>query len=341
MSDERTPLSDAAYQSRLSAHGAENQGMVGVSAPMRALFAALPRIAAATSPLLIGGERGTGKDMIAQAVHALSDRAAGPFVTVDCTAVPESQVRAALFGDEGHPLVSSARPRCGALRSAEGGTLVLSGVGELSVDLQARLLRAFRAMEVDVPGEGPRRLDLRIISTTDSDLERAVEAGQFREALYYQLNVLSVDAPPLRERGRDIQLLADFFLDRFTSPSSRRRVVGYSAEARLAMQQWNWPGNVRELVNRVKKAIVMCDRGPLYSRDLDLDKRTAGRVVMTLDEARDAAELSALLTALAAANGDLATAAGKLGTSAAALCLLMRKHRIDVMSPQLVVEADR
>jgi DNA-binding NtrC family response regulator len=318
MSDDRKSLSDAAFPSQNSPDSSENQGMIGASTPMRALFSALPRVAAAASPLLIAGERGSGKTLLARAVHRLSDRAGGPFVAVDCAAVPESQVRTAL-----------AR----GIRSADGGTLVLNSLGDLSVDLQARLLRALRAADTDV----------RIISTTDTDLEQAVESARFREALYYQLNVLSIRVPPLRERGRDIQLLADFFLGKFTSPSSRRRVVGFSAEARLAMQQWSWPGNVRELVNRIKKAIVLCEKGPLYSSDLDLDfdHRVHGQMVMTLDEARDAAELSALLTALAAANGDIAVAAERLETSRAALCRLMLRHRIDLTSPQLVVDAER
>ncbi len=318
MSDDRKSLSDIAFPLQSCPDGAENHGMIGASTPMRALFAALPRIAASSSSLFIGGERGTGKKLIARSVHALSDRAGGPFERVDCGAVPESQVRAALFE---------------SIQSAGDGTLVLNGVGELSVDLQARLLRVLRK----------RTIDARIIATTDTDLEQAVENGRFREALYYQLKVLSIRVPPLRERGRDVQLLADFFFGKFTSPSSRRRVVGFSAEARLAMQQWSWPGNVRELLNRIKKAIVMCGKGPLYSSDLDLDfdNRVHGQLVMTLDEARDAAELSALLTALTAADGDIAVAAKMLQTSRTALCRIMLRHRIDVASPQLVVDADR
>lgn len=299
--------------------------MIGASTPMRALFAAMPRIAASSSPLLIRGERGTGKDLIAQAIQALSDRSDGPFVTVDCAALPDEHVRAALFA---------------ALESAQGGTVLLDNVGNLPLGLQAWLLRAPHSEHVDLPGAEPGSPDVRIISTTDIDLEKAVENGHFREALYYRLNVLSIEAPPLRDRGRDVQLLADFFLERFTTPTSRRRIVGFTAEARLAMQLWNWPGNVRELVNRIKQAIVMCERGPLYSSDLDLDSRARGCRTTTLDEARDAAELSALLTALAAANGDLGAAAAKLETSRAALCRLMQKHRIDVTSPQLVVDRD-
>jgi DNA-binding NtrC family response regulator len=291
--------------------------MIGASTPMRVVFAALPRMAASSSPILIGGERGTGKNLIARVVHRLSGRAGEPLISVDCAGVPESQARTVLQD---------------SFQSADGGTLVLNGIGCLTADLQARLLRVLRSEDIDA----------RIISTTDTDLEQAVEAGRFREALYYQLNVLSIKVPPLRERGRDVQLLADFFLGKFTSPSSRRRVVGFSAEARLAMQQWSWPGNVRELVNRIKKAIVMCEKGPLYSSDLDLDfdNRVHGQMVMTLDEARDAAELSALLTALAAADGDIAVAAETLETSRSALCRLMLRHRIDVTSPQLVVDAD-
>ena len=293
---------------------------------MRALFAALPRVAASNSPLLVAGERGTGKDLIAKAVHALSGRSAKPFVTVDCSAGPDKRLRASLSA---------------AFQSAAGGTVVLNGVDALSVDLQARLLRALRSREIDATGDERPSLDVRIISTTDIDLESAVKRNRFREALYYSLDVVRIVAPPLRDRGTDVQLLADHFLGTFTTPGSRRRVVGFSAEARLAMQQWGWPGNVRELVNRIKNAIVMCEKGPLSSGDLDLDSRVRGRVAMTLDEAREAAELSALLTALAAANGDLGIAAARLETSRAALCRLMQKHRIDVASPQLVVDTGR
>ena len=326
MSDDRRSLTESAYSPQFSLDGAESHGMIGMSTPMRALFGALPRIASSTSPLLVGGEQGTGKDLIARAVHALSDRAAGPCVTVHCMARPGQQVNVELLE---------------ALQAAAGGTVILSGVDGLSIDLQVRLLRALRSDAIDGLGGCRERLDVRIISTASSDLESAVDQGRFCEALHYQLNVVSMVAPPLRQRGRDVQLLADYFLDKFTTRASRRRIVGFSAEARLAMQQWRWPGNVRELLNRIRKAIVMCERGPLYSSDLDLDNRTQGRIAMTLEEARDAAELSALLTALAVSSGDLAIAAARLETSRAAVCQLMQKHRIDVASPQLVVNTNR
>ena len=293
MSDDRKPLPEEAYASRFFPYGTQNHGLIGASAPMRAMFAALPRIAASSSPLLIGGEPGTGKGMLARTVHDLSDRGNKPFVIVDCTVLPGVQLRGTLSD---------------ALLSSHGGTLVLDGIGNLSPDLQALLLRILRTGEFNVPGEGRRQLDTRIVSITDADLEPLVESGRIREALYYRLNLLSIKVPPLRERGRDVQLLADFFFTRFTTPGSRRRVGGFAAEARLAMQQWSWPGNVRELVNRVRGAIVMCEQGPLCSSDLGLDRENGvnGSLVMTLEEARDAAEFSALLAALSAANGELA-----------------------------------
>jgi DNA-binding NtrC family response regulator len=326
MSDDLKSLSEQVPDTHFRVNGSATLGMIGSSAPMRALFESLRRIASSSSPLLVGGEPGTGKDRIAHAVHALSGLAGKPCTTVDCGAAPDKRVGMALLN---------------ALQSDGGGTVVLDGVDRLSVDLQARLLRALRRDEPGTLRTGGEHRGVRIISTTDGDLESAVEQGRFREALYYQLNVLSIEVPPLRERGRDVQLLADFFLDKFTTSGSRRRVVGFSAEARLAMQQWSWPGNVRELVKRIKKAIIMCERGPLYSGDLDLDSRAQGRFTMTLDEARDAAELSALLTALAAANGDFAIAAAKLETSRAELYKLMKKHRIDIASPQLLIGSAR
>ena len=299
--------------------------MIGASRPMRAMFAALPTLAASSRPLLVSGERGTGKGMIARTLHELSDRADGPFVTVDCTAVREPRLRAALLD---------------SLRLARRGTLVLDGVGDLSPDLQALLLGVLGNGEIGVPGEAEGRLDTRIISITDTDLEASVARGGIREALYGRLSLLKLEAPPLRERGRDVQLLADFFFGRFTTPGSRRRAVGFTAEARLAMQLWSWPGNVRELVNRVRKAIVTCEKGPLYSSDLGLDRedRVHGQVVVSLDEARNAAELGALLAALTAADGELAAAAARLETSRVALFRLMQKHGIDLTTPQLVVD---
>jgi DNA-binding NtrC family response regulator len=274
MSDDRRPLSEPNDNLRFGLDGVDNHGMLGTSAPMQALFVALSRTASSSAPLLIRGEPGTGKELIARAVHAHSDHAGRPCFTVDCKANQEPQVQASLPG---------------VLQVAEGGTVILAGIDGLSIDLQTRLLRVLRGGHVDGMDAGRGRPDVRIISTAGPDLERFLEQGRFRKSLYQQLNVMDVEAPPLRERGGDVQLLADYFLERFTTAGSRRRVVGFSAEARQAMQDWAWPGNVRELQDRVRKAIVLCERGPLCSSDLELETHAQDRFPLTLEEALGAA----------------------------------------------------
>lgn len=274
MSDDRRPLSEPGHNLWFSLGGGDNHGILGASAPMRDLFAALSRIASSPAPLLIRGEPGTGKDLVARAVHTRSDRAGGPCFTVECGANRGSRVEALLLG---------------ALQAAAGGSVILNGIDGLSIDLQARLLRTLRSREIDGIDTVHGGLPARIISTAATDLESAVEQGQFRDSLYRQLNGTSIEVPPLRERGRDVQLLADYFVEKFTTPGSRRRVVGFSPDARLAMQEWAWPGNVRELQNRIRQAIVRCERGPLRSSDLGLDRQKPARIPLTLAEARGAA----------------------------------------------------
>lgn len=249
----------------------ETFGMIGESAPMRTLFEALPKIAATDTPLLIGGESGTGKDMIARAVHSLSHRSAGPFVAVNCAALPESLIQSELFGHEKGSFKGAHRRKVGKFEAANGGTILLDEIADLSVDMQANLLRVLETRSFDIVGGDTIDVDVRIITATHVDLENAVEAGLFREDLYCRLNVLNIFAPPLRKRGRDVHLLADYFFEKYTSESSARRVVGFSSDARIAMQGWHWPGNVRELLNRIKEAIVMCEKGPLTRSDLGLE----------------------------------------------------------------------
>lgn len=269
MSDDRRPLSGPNDNLRFGLDGVDNHGMLGTSAPMQALFVALSPRASSSAPLLIRGEPGTGKELIARAVHAHSDRAGRPCFTVDCKANQEPQVKASLPG---------------VLQAADGGTVILAGIDGLSIDLQARLLRVMRGADVDGIDAGRGRPDVRIISTAGSDLESFLEQGRFRKSLYQQLAVMDVEVPPLRERGGDVQLLADYFLERFTTAGSRCRVVGFSAAARQAMQDWVWPGNVRELQERIRKAIVLCERGPLCTSDLELDTDEQHRFPLTPQE---------------------------------------------------------
>lgn len=315
--------------SHLQAAPKENFGLVGESAPMRALFDALPKIAATDTPLLIGGESGTGKDLIARAVHSLSPRANGPFVAVNCAALPESLVQSELFGHEKGSFTGAHRRKIGKFEAANGGTILLDEIGDLSVDMQANLLHVLETRSFEIVGGDRVAVDVRIITATHVDLEDAVKAGHFRDDLYYRLNVLNIVAPPLRKRGQDILLLADHFLNKYTSETSAKRVVGFSADARIAMQNWHWPGNVRELLNKIKKAIVMCERGPLTREDLGLERRSHTRELMTIDEARDAAELRAIMNALDATGGKVSAAAEILGVSRMTLYRLMKKHDFD------------
>jgi DNA-binding NtrC family response regulator len=307
----------------------EKFSMIGESAPMQALFDALPKVAGTDTPLLIGGESGTGKDMIARAVHSLSARANGPFVAVNCAALPESLIQSELFGHEKGAFTGAHRRKVGKFEAANGGTILLDEIGDLSVDMQANLLHVLETRSFDIVGGDTVDVDVRIITATHVDLEDAVAAGLFREDLYYRLNILNIVAPPLRKRGQDVHLLADYFFEKYTSEASARRVVGFSADARIAMQSWHWPGNVRELLNKIKKAIVMCEKGPLTREDLGLERRSHGRDLMTIEEARDAAEVRAIMNALDASGGRISDAAKILGVSRMTIYRLMKKHDFD------------
>jgi DNA-binding NtrC family response regulator len=308
---------------------------------MRALFAALPKIAATDTPLLIGGESGTGKDLVARAVHSLSPRASGPFVAVNCAALPESLIQSELFGHVKGAFTGAHRRKIGKFEAAHGGTILLDEIGDLSVDMQANLLHVLETRSFDIVGGDTVDVDVRIITATHVDLEDAVKAGHFRDDLYYRLNVLNIVAPPLRQRGQDVRLLADYFLDRYTNEASAKRIVGFSSDARIAMQSWHWPGNVRELLNKIKKAIVMCEKGPLTRADLGLERRSYDRQLMTIDEARDAAEVRAILNALDATGGRVSAAAGMLGISRMTLYRLMRKHEIATVLENLAMDSGR
>jgi DNA-binding NtrC family response regulator len=308
---------------------AETLGMIGDSPPMLALSDALPKLAASDTPLLIGGESGTGKDLMARAVHSLSARASGPFVAVNCAALPESLIQSELFGHRKGAFTGAHRSKVGRFEASNGGTILLDEIGDLTVELQAILLHVLENRSFDVVGGPTIAVDVRIITATHVDLEAAVAAGTFREDLYYRLNVLNIELPPLSERGRDVQALAEYFFNKYTDESTAKRLVGFSADARVAMQRWHWPGNVRELRNKVKKAIVMCDRGPLTREDLGLERRYNVRGLMTIDEARDAAEVRAILNALDASGDKVSDAAQMLGVSRMTLYRLMRKHQFD------------
>jgi len=231
--------------------------MVGESAPMRDAYRRIARVAPTDSTVLITGESGTGKELVARAIHRNSSRAERPFVAINCAAITETLLESELFGHEKGAFTGAIAQKKGKLETAEGGTVFLDEIGELSLGLQAKLLRVLQEREFDRVGGTKRvRVDFRLIAATNRDLAAAIDDGVFRRDLYYRLNVVSLAMPPLRERRDDIPLLANSFVRRH-SDKAKRAIVGFSAAALACLVAYDWPGNVRELENAVEYAVVM------------------------------------------------------------------------------------
>lgn len=301
---------------------------IGASAPMRKAFQDIRRIAATDAPVLLAGESGTGKELAALAVHRLSHRGKGPFIAVNCGALPPGLIQTALFGHEKGAFTGAHQRSIGRIESANTGSIFLDEIADLPIDLQVNLLRFLEESTiVRVGGHANVPVDVRVIAATHIDLERAVADGRFREDLYYRLNVLNLELPPLRERSGDIEQLALFFLRRFAGESPRA-VAGFTQEALRAMNMHDWPGNVRELVNRVRRAAVMCNRRLITPRDLGLERRS-NRQPATLAQARAIAEKAAIQNALLRSRQNLSEAARALGVSRPSLYRLIARHGLE------------
>ena len=241
--------------------------LTGSSAPMQMVRRLGERAAKSSIPILITGESGVGKEVIARAVHGSSARAGRPFVTVNCGAIPENLVESILFGHEKGSFTGAHERHLGKFQEASGGTLFLDEVGELPLDMQVKLLRALQESEIDPIGaKRPVKVDVRIVSATNCDLGQAVADGRFREDLYYRLNVFPIEAPALRDRREDIGALVDVFIRRFNLEEGKR-VVGASAESLGFLTAFDWPGNVRQLENAVYRAVILADAPYLQPHD--------------------------------------------------------------------------
>jgi len=239
--------------------------LIGESRPMRLVKSLGERAAKSSIPVLILGESGVGKEMIARAVHGSSDRAGKPFVAVNCGALPTNLVESILFGHEKGSFTGAHDKHLGKFQEASGGTLFLDEIGELPLDMQVKLLRALQEGEIDPVGsKRPVKVDVRILSATNRNLADQVRDGRFREDLFYRLNVFPIEAPSLRERREDIPALVDAFVQRFNAEEGRR-VMGASADTLAMLQAFEWPGNVRQLENAVYRAIVLAD-GPYLTQ---------------------------------------------------------------------------
>jgi DNA-binding NtrC family response regulator len=242
--------------------------LIGYSESMKKVFEKIQKVAATDSTIIIYGESGTGKELVARAIHFNSERRESPLVPVNCGAIPEDLLESELFGHEKGAFTGAIRTRIGRFELAQGGTIFLDEIGDMSQALQVKVLRVVQEKQFErIGGVKTLNADVRIIAATNQDLERAVEEKRFREDLYYRINVIPIHLPPLRERGLDIAILANSFLKKF-SKHNRKAVNRFSPEAIQALLAYHWPGNVRELENLVEMLVVMKDSGDILVEDL-------------------------------------------------------------------------
>lgn len=308
-----------------------NQGKIIAHSPvMQAVQRTIGRFARADAPVLITGESGTGKELAALLIHQKSRRARRPFVAINCGALPATLIQAELFGYERGAFTGAHQRKPGRIETAQGGILFLDEISDLPFELQVNLLRVLQEGYIEHLGGNQRiEVDVRIIAATNRNLAQAVAEGRFREDLYYRLNVLPLEMPPLKERGdNDIELLAWNCFRKFANEMDYA-ITGFSSEALEVMKRHDWPGNVRELINCIRRAMVMCNTRLIKARDLGLDRREgAPRRMVTLDEARAAAERDVIKGSLRIASHNLSRAARLLGISRGTLYHLIAKYGI-------------
>src|SRR5262245_28124206 len=309
---------------------AEDLGIVGECPAVERLREQIRRVAPSNGRVLITGENGAGKELAALAIHALSKRSAGPFVKLNCAAIPKDLLESELFGYEKGAFTGAIASKKGRLELADGGTLFLDEIGDLALEAQAKLLRALETGEIErVGGTRTAKVDVRLIAATNRDLAAAVKDGDFREDLYFRLNVLPVVVPPLRERRADVSRLAQHFLDRFTAAEGRA-AMALSTDARELLEEYHWPGNVREMRNLMERAVVLVPDAQVTAADLNPwlesppdegeDAGLKGRVARS--------EIETIRRALESADWNVTQAAAGLGIDRTNLHRKMRKYGI-------------
>ena len=246
--------------------------IIGSCDAMRDVFRKIDKVAATDISVLVTGETGTGKELVAREIHRRSPRVDGPFVAINCGAIPENLLESELFGHVRGAFTGASTTRGGRFQAAHGGTLFLDEIGELPPSLQVKLLRAIQEKTVTKVGDTRVEVvDIRIVAATNKHLEQEIKAGTFREDLYYRLNVITLHLPPLRDRGEDVQVIARYLLEKFAAEYGSR-IRGFSPAAVKAMRRYTWPGNIRQLENRIRKAVVLAEKSLVGPTDLDLDE---------------------------------------------------------------------
>jgi two-component system NtrC family response regulator len=304
------------------------EGMLGTSPKTQEMFSAIRKVATTEAPVLLLGESGTGKEKAALALHCRSARHVGPFVAINCAAIPDTLLESELFGHEKGAFTGAHVQRKGHIETANGGTLFLDEIGELPALLQVKLLRFLQEQKLTrVGGREEIQTDVRVIAATNANLKSQISEGKFREDLFYRLAVVTINLPPLRERGDDAKLIAQVFLQRFAA-ENRKSNLTFHPDALRALNRHTWPGNIRELENRVKRAVIMADGKRITVDDLELTQLGGERPV-TLKEARESVERETIQQVLQRHSGKVSSAAVELGVSRPTLYELMEKLGIN------------
>jgi len=313
--------------------------IIGKSEAMREVIEVISRVSTTDANILLTGESGTGKEMVASVIHSRSYRNTKPFIPVDCAALPENLLESELFGYERGAFTGASTTKKGLIETAHEGTLFLDEIGEMSLTLQAKLLRTLQ--ERVVRRLGSNRfipVDIRIISATNRDLKRAVQEGSFRDDLYYRLNVIHINIPPLRERREDTPLLALHFLKRFAS-LHRKETNSISAEAMSALEDYSWPGNVRELQNVIERAVIMSDKKVIELKDLPEELHSNKSIPilpenLSYKEAKEAwltaFEKNYLQSLLESSSANISKAAERAGINRKTIHRLIKRHKLEL-----------
>jgi DNA-binding NtrC family response regulator len=318
------------------------ENLIGKSRPMQEIFGLIEQVAGSRSTVMIYGKSGTGKELVAKAVHYNSPRSAKTFVAVNCAAIPAELLESELFGHEKGAFTGAIATKVGKFELATGGTLFLDEIGHMRLDLQAKILRALQEREIErVGGTRTIKIDVRVLAATNRDLKKAIEEGTFREDLYYRLNVVPITLPPLRQRREDIPLLVEHFIGKYNREFART-VKGFSAGATAALYQYDWPGNVRELENVIERAVALAQSGTISLRELPLEISILGGDViediqkagLTLREARSHFERQYILNILEKVQWNQTEASRVLGLHRNTLAWKLQRLRIDPR-PQL------
>lgn len=321
-------------QGELQGRSGQHGGIIGQCPEMQQVFSNIRKVAASDVSVLISGESGTGKELAARAIHAASLRKDGPFIPINCGAIPENLLEGELFGHEKGAFTGAIATVQGKVEYAANGTLFLDEIGDLPLPLQVKLLRFLQEKVIQrVGGREDIRVDTRIIAATNVDIAKALSEGRFRDDLYYRISVVTLALPPLRERGDDLHMLAALFLRRF-SDDLKKKVKGFSPSALETLRNYSWPGNVRELENKIQRAVLMSTGSLVEPEDLGIaggtESSPAAKGGITLRAARERLEVEMIRFAISTNAGNIAKAAEELGVSRPTLYDLIKKYNIEV-----------